>query len=50
MAAGESRLAVSSQLFSYHVALERSCDMDKPRNLAKPVQVESEGEIIDIIL
>lgn len=28
------------QLFSYYVALERGCDVDKPRNLAKSVTVE----------
>ena len=28
------------QLFSYHVALARGCDIDKPRNLAKSVTVE----------
>lgn len=28
------------QLFSYYVAVERGCDMDKPRNLAKSVTVE----------
>ncbi len=28
------------QLFSYHVALLRGCDVDKPRNLAKSVTVE----------
>lgn len=28
------------QLFAYYVALERSCDVDKPRNLAKSVTVE----------
>ena len=28
------------QLFAYYVALERGCDVDKPRNLAKSVTVE----------
>ena len=28
------------QLFSYYVALNRGCDVDKPRNLAKSVTVE----------
>ncbi len=28
------------QLFSYYVALNRGCDIDKPRNLAKSVTVE----------
>lgn len=28
------------QLFAYYVALERHCDVDKPRNLAKSVTVE----------
>ena len=28
------------QLFSYYAALHRSCDVDKPRNLAKSVTVE----------
>lgn len=28
------------QLFAYHVALNRGCDIDKPRNLAKSVTVE----------
>ena len=28
------------QLFAYHVALLRGCDVDKPRNLAKSVTVE----------
>lgn len=28
------------QLFSYYVAVERRCDVDKPRNLAKSVTVE----------
>lgn len=31
---------VPLQLFSYHVALMRGCDVDKPRNLAKSVTVE----------
>src|SRR5512144_1898412 len=28
------------QLFAYHHALARGCDIDKPRNLAKSVTVE----------
>jgi glucosamine--fructose-6-phosphate aminotransferase (isomerizing) len=28
------------QLFAYHVAVLRKCDVDKPRNLAKSVTVE----------
>lgn len=28
------------QLFSYYIAVERGCDVDKPRNLAKSVTVE----------
>ena len=28
------------QLLSYYVAVERDCDVDKPRNLAKSVTVE----------
>ena len=31
---------VSLQLFSYYMALQRGCDIDKPRNLAKSVTVE----------
>jgi len=33
-------MSVPIQLLSYHVALERGCDVDKPRNLAKSVTVE----------
>ena len=33
-------MTIPIQLFSYHVALERGCDVDKPRNLAKSVTVE----------
>ena len=32
--------AVVLQLFAYYVALDRKCDIDKPRNLAKSVTVE----------
>ncbi|MBO8435222.1 MAG: glutamine--fructose-6-phosphate transaminase (isomerizing) [Tyzzerella sp.] len=32
--------AIPMQLFAYHVAVERGCDIDKPRNLAKSVTVE----------
>jgi glucosamine--fructose-6-phosphate aminotransferase (isomerizing) len=28
------------QLFAYHVAVLRGCDVDRPRNLAKSVTVE----------
>jgi glucosamine--fructose-6-phosphate aminotransferase (isomerizing) len=28
------------QLLAYHIAVERGCDVDKPRNLAKSVTVE----------
>ncbi len=31
---------IVSQLFAYYVALERGCEIDKPRNLAKSVTVE----------
>ena len=31
---------VPLQLFAYYVALQRGCDIDKPRNLAKSVKVE----------
>ena len=31
---------VALQLFAYYVALQRGCDTDKPRNLAKSVTVE----------
>ena len=33
-------MSIPIQLFSYHVAVERGCDVDKPRNLAKSVTVE----------
>lgn len=33
-------MSIPIQLFSYHVALVRECDVDKPRNLAKSVTVE----------
>jgi glutamine---fructose-6-phosphate transaminase (isomerizing) len=32
--------AVPLQLFAYHVAVQRGCDVDQPRNLAKSVTVE----------
>jgi glucosamine--fructose-6-phosphate aminotransferase (isomerizing) len=32
--------SVPVQLLSYYIALERGCDVDKPRNLAKSVTVE----------
>jgi glucosamine--fructose-6-phosphate aminotransferase (isomerizing) len=28
------------QLLSYHIAINRKCDVDQPRNLAKSVTVE----------
>jgi glucosamine--fructose-6-phosphate aminotransferase (isomerizing) len=28
------------QIFAYHMALSRGCDVDQPRNLAKSVTVE----------
>ncbi len=31
---------IALQLFAYHVAVARGCDVDKPRNLAKSVTVE----------
>ncbi len=31
---------VALQIFAYHMARERGCDIDKPRNLAKSVTVE----------
>jgi len=33
-------LNIPLQLLAYHVALERGCDIDQPRNLAKSVTVE----------
>jgi glucosamine--fructose-6-phosphate aminotransferase (isomerizing) len=33
-------MSIPVQLLSYHVAIERGCDVDKPRNLAKSVTVE----------
>ena len=33
-------LIVPLQLFAYYIALNRGCDIDKPRNLAKSVTVE----------
>ncbi|MEE0969551.1 MAG: glutamine--fructose-6-phosphate transaminase (isomerizing) [Clostridia bacterium] len=33
-------MATVVQLFAYHVASQRGCDVDKPRNLAKSVTVE----------
>ena len=35
-----SLAVVPLQLFSYYIAVERGCDVDKPRNLAKSVTVE----------
>jgi glucosamine--fructose-6-phosphate aminotransferase (isomerizing) len=31
---------VPLQLLSYYIAVERGCDVDQPRNLAKSVTVE----------
>jgi glucosamine--fructose-6-phosphate aminotransferase (isomerizing) len=33
-------LVVPLQLLAYHIAVERGCDVDQPRNLAKSVTVE----------
>ncbi|MBI5755844.1 MAG: glutamine--fructose-6-phosphate transaminase (isomerizing) [Nitrospirae bacterium] len=33
-------LAIPLQLFAYHIAIIRGCDVDQPRNLAKSVTVE----------
>ena len=33
-------VAIPMQLLSYYIAVERGCDVDKPRNLAKSVTVE----------
>ena len=33
-------MAIPLQLFAYHMAVLRGCDVDKPRNLAKSVTVE----------
>jgi glucosamine--fructose-6-phosphate aminotransferase (isomerizing) len=33
-------MTVPLQLFAYHVAVLRGCDVDQPRNLAKSVTVE----------
>ncbi len=33
-------VAIPLQLFAYHIALMRGCDVDQPRNLAKAVTVE----------
>ena len=35
--------AVALQLFAYYCAIERGCDIDQPRNLAKSVTVEYPG-------
>src|SRR5690606_37748794 len=32
--------ALPLQLLAYHIAVQRGCDVDKPRNLAKSVTVE----------
>jgi len=32
--------AIPLQLFAYHMAVLRGCDVDQPRNLAKSVTVE----------
>ena len=32
--------SIVGQLFAYYIALERGCDIDRPRNLAKSVTVE----------
>jgi glucosamine--fructose-6-phosphate aminotransferase (isomerizing) len=33
-------MAIPTQLFAYYCALERGCNVDQPRNLAKSVTVE----------
>jgi len=33
-------ISIPLQLFAYHIAVARGCDVDKPRNLAKSVTVE----------
>jgi glucosamine--fructose-6-phosphate aminotransferase (isomerizing) len=33
-------MSVPLQMFAYHIAVTRGCDVDKPRNLAKSVTVE----------
>ena len=33
-------MLIPLQLFAYHVGIERGCDIDQPRNLAKSVTVE----------
>jgi glucosamine--fructose-6-phosphate aminotransferase (isomerizing) len=32
--------AIPFQSFAYHIAVQRGCDVDQPRNLAKTVTVE----------
>jgi glucosamine--fructose-6-phosphate aminotransferase (isomerizing) len=32
--------AMPLQLLAYHIAVERGCNVDKPRNLAKSLTVE----------
>jgi glucosamine--fructose-6-phosphate aminotransferase (isomerizing) len=32
--------SIPLQMFAYHVAVRRGCDVDQPRNLAKTVTVE----------
>ena len=31
---------IPMQIFAYHMAVQKGCDVDKPRNLAKSVTVE----------
>jgi glucosamine--fructose-6-phosphate aminotransferase (isomerizing) len=33
-------VALPLQLLAYYIAVERGCDVDQPRNLAKSVTVE----------
>jgi glucosamine--fructose-6-phosphate aminotransferase (isomerizing) len=33
-------MSIPLQLFAYHIAVQRGCDVDQPRNLAKSVTVE----------
>ena len=32
--------SIPLQLFAYHIAVAKGCDVDQPRNLAKSVTVE----------
>ena len=39
--AADRERSIPLQLLAYHIAVLRGCDVDKPRNLAKSVTVES---------